>query len=133
MKKLVFYSAMAALLLAPAHARTWKSADGSKTFEGTLRSYDKNSGTVKVVTDGGTMITFHQSVLSGDDREFLLSEESRTSLSSEPADFTAELEKTKVGKLVAAAKLQLVDKKHFKSAKLAKAPEYYILYFSASW
>ena len=130
MKRIFLLVAIVGLLSGDARARTWKSSDGTKTFEGTLRSYDKNTGTVKVINARGQLLTFNQSVLSGEDREFLLAESLK---SSGPADPTAELEKTKVGKQVAGAKLKLVDGKRFKSAKLDKAPEYYILYFSASW
>lgn len=77
-------------------------------------------------------MTFNHDLLCGEDREFLLSESVRGA-SDEPKDFTAELEKTKVGKQISKAKLQLVNGRRFKKAKLTKAPEYYILYFSASW
>lgn len=129
MKRLWLITAIAALSI-DASARTWKSADGTKTFEGDLRSYDKNSGTVKVVINNGSMLTFNDSLLSGEDREFLLSQEAKT---SEPADIEAQLEQTKVGKQIAGTKLEKVDGRRFKTAELDKAPEYYILYFSASW
>jgi hypothetical protein len=48
-------------------------------------------------------------------------------------DVTAELEKTMLGKMVSSVKLQLVDGKSFTESKLTKVPEYYIIYFSASW
>jgi len=133
MKKLLLLGLIAALISGPVFARTWKSADGSKTFEGNLRSYDKNRGMVSVVTKDGKLLNFSQDILSGEDREFLLSQEAAKSGSAQPGDLTAELEKTKVGKQMASAKLKLVEKKRFASAKLAKAPEFYILYFSASW
>jgi hypothetical protein len=133
MKSLFKLGLIGALISCPLYARTWKSADGTKSFEGTLRSYDKNRGTVSVVTNEGKLLNFNQSFLSGEDREFLVSQEAAKSTPAQPADFTAELEKTKVGKQVSDAKLKLVEKKGFASAKLAKAPEFYILYFSASW
>jgi hypothetical protein len=48
-------------------------------------------------------------------------------------DVTAELEKSLFGKLASSVKLQLVDGDSFTEAELKKVPEYYILYFSASW
>ncbi len=133
MRNFLLWGLFGTLISGSVFAKTWKSADGSKTFEATFRSYDKNRGTVSVVTQDGKLLTFKQEILSGEDREFILSQEAAQSSPAQPADFTAELEKTKVGKQVANAKLKLVDKKRFASAKLAKAPEFYILYFSASW
>ena len=54
-------------------ARTWKSADGSKTFEGELKSYNASTGEVVVVRNGKDM-TFKQDVLSGEDIEWLKTE-----------------------------------------------------------
>lgn len=58
------------LLAVTVSARTWKSADGSKTFEGELVSYDKKTGTVEVNINGNPA-SFDQSLLSGEDIEFL--------------------------------------------------------------
>ena len=54
-------------------ARTWKSADGSKTFEGELKSYNASTGEVVVVRNGKDM-TFKQDVLSGEDIDWLKTE-----------------------------------------------------------
>lgn len=54
-------------------ARTWKSADGSKTFEGELKSYNASTGEVVVVRNGKDM-TFKQDILSGEDIEWLKTE-----------------------------------------------------------
>ncbi|MDC0322470.1 sialate O-acetylesterase, partial [Verrucomicrobiales bacterium] len=54
-------------------ARTWKSAEGSKTFEGELKSYNESTGEVVVVRNGKDM-TFKQDVLSGEDIEWLKTE-----------------------------------------------------------
>jgi len=58
------------LLSAPSSARTWKSADGSKTFEGELVSYDEKTGAVKV-SISGVAGNFNQNILSQEDIEFL--------------------------------------------------------------
>ena len=47
-KHLAGAAAIALLLLAGASARTWTSAEGDKTFEGELKSYDAASGKVTV-------------------------------------------------------------------------------------
>jgi hypothetical protein len=54
-----------------AAARTWTSADGSKTFEGELTNYDATSGQVTVSMAGGKSITFAQAMLSEEDIAFL--------------------------------------------------------------
>jgi hypothetical protein len=59
------------LFLGPATARTWTSADGAKTFEGELLSYQSASGAVKVRRADGRSLTFKQSHLSPADIEFL--------------------------------------------------------------
>ncbi len=58
-------------------ARTWTSADGSKTFEGKLQSYDAVSGKVSVILRNGKSITFQKDFLSEDDIGFLSSSSSR--------------------------------------------------------
>lgn len=54
-------------------ARTWTSADGSKTFEGELVSYDEGTGKV-TVSRAGMEQSFMQTVLSPEDIEFLKTE-----------------------------------------------------------
>jgi len=53
-----------------AMARIWKSADGSRTFEGELVSYDKKTGMVQM-SIGGNTGSFNQNILSAEDIEFL--------------------------------------------------------------
>lgn len=57
-------AAVASLSLAGAHARTWTSADGTKTFEGELVAYDAGKGRVTVSLSNGQSITFTQDKLS---------------------------------------------------------------------
>lgn len=52
-------------------ARTWTSADGSKTFEGELTSYDPSSGMVGVTPSSGKLMKFTQDKLSVADIAFL--------------------------------------------------------------
>jgi hypothetical protein len=65
--------AIAALFLSlgPAHARTWKSSDGAKTFEGELKAYSAETGKVTVTLANGKDLTFTQDKLSKDDILFL--------------------------------------------------------------
>jgi len=52
-------------------SRTWTSADGAKTFEGELRSYDAASGKVSVTLPNRKRMTFTQDKLSEDDIAWL--------------------------------------------------------------
>jgi hypothetical protein len=64
-------ASFASLLLTTAHARTWTSADGTKTFEGDLKSYDPATGLVEVTLSTGKKMNFSQKVLSEGDITFL--------------------------------------------------------------
>ena len=68
--KCLVVTAVASLVLAGAHARTWTSADGSKTFEGELQSYDARKGKVTVTLPNGKRLTFSQDRLSDADVTF---------------------------------------------------------------
>ena len=69
--------AFLSILAVGLQARTWTSADGSKTFEGKLQSYDAVSGKVSVILRNGKSITFQKDLLSEDDIGFLSSSSSR--------------------------------------------------------
>lgn len=64
-------TAVTCLLLTGAHARTWKSADGAKTFEGELKSYDASIAVVTVALNNGTIMHFEQDKLSAEDIAYL--------------------------------------------------------------
>ena len=70
-------AALAALLISSTQARTWTSADGSKTFEGELKSFDEATGVVVVTDSNGANKTFKQEVLSADDIAWLKTEGSK--------------------------------------------------------
>jgi hypothetical protein len=64
-------AAISLVFLAAAHARTWTNADGTKTFEGELRSYDAATGTVEVTLANGKQMSFNQDKLSEADIAFV--------------------------------------------------------------
>lgn len=64
-------AAITSLLLTGVHARTWTSADGAKTFEGELKSYDPATSMVGVQLTNGKVMNFSQKVLSTADITFL--------------------------------------------------------------
>ena len=70
-------AAFLSILMVGLQARTWTSADGSKTFEGKLQAYDAVSGKVSVVLPNGKSITFQKDLLSEDDISFLSATASR--------------------------------------------------------
>ena len=47
------------------------SADGSKSFRGTLMEFDSNSNSVKVLHQQGKVMSFKMSLLSGKDQEYI--------------------------------------------------------------
>lgn len=114
-----------------APARTWTSSDGSKTFEAELRSYNYASGTVSVVTDKGQLLKFSAFKLSKEDQDFL--KEQNAMKAAKVEDPSEALSSQVVGEQVMKARLHKLDGRRFRRAELEKAPEYYILYYSASW
>jgi hypothetical protein len=64
-------AAITSLLLTGAQARTWTSADGAKSFEGELKSYDPRIGVVTVALTNGTSMHFEQDKLSATDIAYL--------------------------------------------------------------
>jgi hypothetical protein len=73
--------AVVGLLILPSGVlgRTWTSADGAKTFEAELKSYDSGTGTVSVVTRGGKTQTFKEELLSEEDLDWLKMNGNKTS------------------------------------------------------
>ena len=135
MKTNILFSLLAiALSMAVVEARTWTSADGSKTFSGDFKSYNEVTGEV-IVMRGYRKAVFKESMLSEADIKWLKGQPSKAA-----AEEVAESEKA--GEALAAqvigSKLQkgvLVKSngRRFARYELESAPEYYILYFSASW
>lgn len=64
-------AAISILLFNGAHARTWTSADGTKTFEGEFNSYDAEKGLVTVALANGRSMVFTQDKLSARDIDYL--------------------------------------------------------------
>jgi hypothetical protein len=67
----LFLACFSILLFSDAHGRTWTSADGTKTFEGELKSYDPATGEVGVTLASGKAMKFTQDKLSAADITFL--------------------------------------------------------------
>ena len=52
MKLSLFLLGFLCFTASPLWARTWTSADGSKTFEGELKAYDAGTGRATVIVNG---------------------------------------------------------------------------------
>ncbi|MDB4143074.1 sialate O-acetylesterase [Akkermansiaceae bacterium] len=59
------------IFLTAAEARTWTSAEGGKTFEGELESYNPSTGEITVVLPNRKRMTFHEDKLSAVDITWL--------------------------------------------------------------
>jgi hypothetical protein len=117
-------AAIASLLLAGTHARTWTSSDGSKTFEGELVSYDPATGIVGVALRNGKVMNFNQDKLSEADTDFL---KIQGKMDAPPAEKTA----TSAAKS-SAGKIDVDPKNLFKSidgkpADMSKPVQVFIL------
>ncbi len=114
-------------------ARTWTNADGSKTFEADFKTYDKEGGKVTVLMGNGRSVTFAVAKLSEDDRKFL-DEQAKNDPAAGGADVKDALKEQKIGaKLIKPGILKKLDGKRFAKFEMEKAPEYYLVYYSASW
>jgi hypothetical protein len=64
-------TAIAVLMITGTQAKTWSSADSSKTFKGELTSYDAKTGLVKVALPNGNQLSFNREILSKADINYL--------------------------------------------------------------
>ncbi|MEM6915832.1 MAG: hypothetical protein AAF491_04620 [Verrucomicrobiota bacterium] len=128
MKTSILCAIFGAILTCSLQARTWTSADGSRTFEGTLRSYDTETGEVTVIVNGRPM-TFTEEKLSANDVAFLKEEAEKMN----QVDPEEALASSPVGSKVVKAKLHRLEGERYSRAELEVVPEYYFLYYSASW
>lgn len=111
-------------------ARTWTSADGSKKFEGELKAYDKEAGKVTVIMRNGRSLTFDITKLSDGDKTYLDENGNAAGGNNVAEALKAQKIGSKLGKEGILAK---IDGNKFAAYELTKAPEFYVVYFSASW
>ena len=115
-------------------ARTWTSADGKKTFKGELKALDKTAGKITVLLSTGKTVSFSTELLSDADKEFIRENEAAIEKVGGEAEAEDALNEQKIGKgLAKEGVLSKLAGEKFAGHKLEKAPEYYIVYFSASW
>ena len=128
MKQLLLTSAAALALISTSSARTWTSADGSKTFEGEFISSTDNSFTVK---QGFKEHTYKLAILSEEDQQWVKAEGPKVAAMIEKKKADAAFAESDLGKSF--QKLQKLKGKKFAKYELTEVPKYFLLYFSASW
>jgi hypothetical protein len=135
LKILLFTASLALVGQGPLAARTWTSADGSQTFEGELRALSERTKTVTVLMEGGKLRTFAIRLLSETDRNFLKTEGHKILLAASAGEGADDdLQDHKISKnLAKEGVLSKIEGESFAGHKLTKTPDYYIVYFSASW
>jgi hypothetical protein len=117
-KNWIGLAAVSALLIVGAQARTWTSADGAKTFEGDLNSYDVETGSLKVTLGNGKQMNFNQKILSEADITYL----KENGKKEEAAPAKSGSSSSKVGDLPDA-----LPKPDGKEADMSKPVQVYIL------
>jgi len=134
MKKLMLTTLLAALTgVSLAEVRKWTSADdASKTFEGEMTAAKGDTVTIKMKT--GRVMNVPLSKLSQEDKDYVTAQ---AKAKEEAAATAAAAEKLKSGEVAKAisGKTVILDGKKLKKHDVfaAKAPEYYLLYWGASW
>lgn len=116
-----------------AEIRTWTSADdASKTFEGELVSAAKGNVTIK--RKDGKSLTVLENKLSQADRDFVAAEQEKLAAAEKAKGAAAKLKTSPMGAALS-GKVVKLEGKNFKKHDIfaTKAPEYYLLYWGASW
>ena len=116
-----------------AELRTWTSADdASKTFEGDLVSAAK--GSIVIKTKAGKTLTVAETKLSQADRDFVAAEQEKLAAAEKSKGAAAKLKTSPMGAGLS-GKVVKLEGKSFKKHDIfaTKAPEYYLLYWGASW
>lgn len=117
-------------MMTSAHARTWTSSDGEQHFAGIYLSSDDSSVTVSMA---GKDASFKLELLSQEDRDWVKAEEKRlTEAEKKVAPENATLADQYMGKKLM-GKTSIVKVDAFAPFDTPKAPNYYFLYYSASW
>jgi len=133
----IFLGSLCALSLLPLHlsARTWTSSDGNKTFTGEFKKFDSGSKQVTITRTNGRSTTFSIDKLSEADQKWIIESEAAKATKAAEDDvgnLEEQLEAQPVAQNIYKDLTQL-NKGKLKKAEFQFAPEYYLLYFSASW
>lgn len=131
-----YKSVLAVVLLSlSVQARTWTSADGLKTFEGEYKSFNQEANEV-TVSRKYKKLKFSMDVLSQADRDWVnvkVEEVAALEVAANAPTVEDQLASQTVGAKLNERTLVRLEGKRFKKAKIEKVPEYYLLYYTASW
>ena len=116
------------LLTQHSEARTWTSADGEKTFEGEYISSTSKSVTL---IKGKRKTSIRISRLSTADQAWINQEQLRDT-SPLKKKSAQPISKQVVGKRLINQTFRATEKR-FVTQNITKSPQYYFLYYSASW
>lgn len=111
-------------------ARTWTSADGSKSFEADFVKEEEGKITIK--RSNGKIQTFSMDKVSLADQQWVDDQKDKA-LTKEIASRKSDERKNNPIPKELYGNLVKLNKKSFKRYKTELFPEYYILYYSASW
>lgn len=128
MKRTRLLTAIAiAAMMSPSLARTWTSADGAKTFDG---EYVSSTDTSVTVIKNGRKVTFKLDLISEEDQKWI-KEEGQKAVEAKAKE-SASLDDQVIGKKLKGKTVRVMGKK-FESQDTDKVPQYYFVYYSASW
>ena len=108
--------------------RKWSNTDGSKSFEADLISCDGTNVTVK---RGVRQMTFKLNILSEEDQKWAIAEGKKLAQREANKEALGDFKESEFGKAI--SKLSKLDEGSFQDFEMEAAPEFFILYFSASW
>jgi hypothetical protein len=111
-------------------ARSWTVADGTKTIYGKFMSYDEEAGVVTIL-EGARKLSFDFQELSEANQKWLSDR-----VATEKAEVLAifeELDKQVIGSKIKKGVLSKLEGDHFFDFSMSSAPDYYVVYYSASW
>lgn len=127
MKNKLILTLVAVGLSLPLQARTWTSADGKNKFEGEFVS---STDTTVTVLKKGNKVTFKLELLSDEDKTWIVEEvKTRKEQAENP---TTTLKDQKIGKKLIGNTMTVLEGK-FVAQDTQKVPDYYVVYYSASW
>ena len=123
---------LCAVSLSAATARTWTSANGDKTFEGEFVSLAK--GLLTVRKTNGRETTFKVTLLSEEDQKFAAEQAAKLARKAKEKKAAEAAANAAVPKELSGNLVKLKGKRLSKiAAEDQKMPQYYFVYFAASW
>jgi len=111
-------------------ARSWTNADGTKTVYGKFKSYDEETGVVTII-EGDRKLLFDFGKLSDANQKWLRNQALKGK--AEALEVLEELDKQVIGSKIKKGVLTKLDGDDFFDYTMSSVPDYYVVYYSASW